>query len=392
MNASDGGSNGNKNGKKFGVYFHVPFCRAPRCAYCDFYSTLLSDSGIEGWLEAVQAECIDAFRTGFDESWTVSSLFFGGGTPSLLAPEMIAGLLETVSHCWAIEPGAEITIECNPEDLNRRWAGSCLEAGVNRLSVGVQSFDQDYLAAIGRCHRPDKAAQALTDASKAGFAKISADLILGGPGSSEEVVLASVERALKLGVEHLSIYGYHLDPPATGYGQARFSPVSDEQWSGQYLAVCALLKNKGWRHYEISNWARSDTAISSHNMTYWLRKPYLGLGPSAHSYGPDETRTANLADLERWLAAARGADFSAVREVELLDRDTVACERVILGLRLHSGVELKLLEQLHGAAVATKLELLADKGLASIRDGQVSLTAKGFLLYDSIAGQLLPAC
>ncbi len=391
MNVCDGDSNGKKNGKKFGVYFHVPFCRASRCAYCDFYSIAAGRSAVGSWLEAVAAECEQARQGRFGGSWTVSSIFFGGGTPSLLAPRDIAGLLEVVGRCWNIAGEAEITVECNPEDVDGRWAGGCRKAGVNRLSVGVQSFDRHYLAAIGRRHRPGKAARAITVARKAGFAKVSADLILGGPGSSEPLVLGSVERALELGVEHLSAYGYHLDPPASGYGRAGFGPVDDDAWSGQYLAVCALLRKRGWRHYEISNWANGDDAQCRHNLTYWERRPYLGLGPSAHSYGPGETRTANAADLERWLAAARSGDFSAVRTRETLDGDTVACEQVMLGLRLEDGVPLRLLERLHGAETAQKLDLLAGRSLLALRSERVCLTDGGFLLYDSIAGRLLPA-
>ncbi len=392
MNESGGSGNDKENDKNFGVYFHVPFCRAPRCAYCDFYSTPVNRAGIESWLAAVDAECSEAARNRFDKGWAVSSIFFGGGTPSLLDPRDIDRLLGAVRRCWAVAPDAEITVECNPEDLDSRWAAACLEAGVNRLSVGVQSFDSGYLEAIGRRHRRGRAAKALTEARKAGFAKISADLILGGPGSSEQTVLESVTRALELGVEHLSVYGYHLDPPAAGYGQTAFSPVDDDSWAGQYLAVCSLLESYGWRHYEISNWARTDSALCRHNMIYWRRKPYLGLGPSAHSFGPGEFRWANVADIERWLAAAAaGKKFSAVRELEELDEDTVACERVMLGLRLDSGVPLALLEQLHGAEAAGKLEKLVREGLAVVAGGRVCLTSEGFLLYDSIAGRLLPA-
>ncbi len=386
MNISgDGG-----NGKNFGVYFHVPFCRAPRCAYCDFYSVAAGRSAIGSWLEAAAAECEQARRSRFGGSWRVSSIFFGGGTPSLLAPRDIAGLLEVVGGCWSIAGEAEITAECNPEDVDGRWAGGCRKAGVNRLSVGVQSFDRHYLAAIGRRHHAGKAARAITVARKAGFAKISADLILGGPGSSESLVLGSVERALELGVEHLSVYGYHLSPPASGYGRAGFGPVDDDLWSGQYLAVCTLLKEHGWRHYEISNWASGADAFCRHNLLYWTRQPYLGLGPSAHSCGPGETRMANAADLERWLAAARSDDFSAVRPRETLDGDTVACEQVMLGLRLEDGVPLRLLERLHGAETARKLDLLTGRGLIVLHGERVGLTDEGFLLYDSIAGFLLP--
>ena len=385
MNASD------SDGKSFGVYVHVPFCRAPRCAYCDFYSTPVSGSGIDSWLEAVKAECSEAHRERFDDCWTVSSIFLGGGTPSLLAPEMISGLLETILHCWSVAPEAEISVECNPEDIDSHWVAACLDAGVNRLSVGVQSFNSEYLAAIGRCHQPGRAARALTVAREAGFDRVSADLILGGPGSSEGIILESVERALELGVEHLSVYGYHLDPPASGYGCAGFNPVDDDAWAGQYLAVCNLLEQHGWRHYEISNWAQTDSALCSHNMIYWQRQPYLGLGPSAHSFGPGQVRSANAADLERWLAAAGSGEFSAVREVEKLDEDTLACERVMLGLRLDDGVPLALLEQLHGARAAVELENLVRKGLVLAQDGRVRLNDSGFLLFDSIVGHLLPS-
>lgn len=375
---------------KIGVYFHVPFCRAPRCAYCDFYSTTADSGKMARWLEAAACECRLAREERFGGHWKVASVFFGGGTPSLLNPRQIKQLLDTVSSCWELAPAAEITVECNPEDLSREWAQGCLRAGVNRLSVGVQSFDPDYLAAIGRCRGPVKADEALRRAGEAGFRRLAADLILGGPGSSERLVLAGVERALELGVDHLSLYGYHLDPPAAGFGRSGFSPVDDDAWGGQYLAVCDLLHGQGWRHYEISNWAVADAALCAHNLFYWHRRPYLGLGPSAHSFGPGEYRTANKADLDAWLNAAEGSDFGSVREAEVLDETTVLFEKVMLGLGLDTGLELELLERAVGHGVQEKIELLVNKHHVQIQDGRLSLTDTGFLLYDTVACELLP--
>jgi oxygen-independent coproporphyrinogen-3 oxidase len=272
--------------------------------------------------------------------------------------------------------------------VDERWAAGALEAGVNRLSVGVQSFDTVYLEAIGRCHLPGQAEKALKAAVSAGFGRVSSDLILGGPGSSVEIVLSGVERALELGVEHLSIYGYHLDPPATGFGLARYRPVDDDLWSDQYLAVCELLDNLGWRHYEISNWAGDDSALCEHNLFYWKRLPYLGLGPAAHSFGPGEVRTSNRPDLDGWLKAAMAGDFSSVREAEKLDRETVLFERVMLGLRLDDGVELDLLERIHGAVLPALLDKLIGSVYAYIQDNSLCLNDSGFLLYDTLAAEL----
>jgi oxygen-independent coproporphyrinogen-3 oxidase len=372
------------------VYFHVPFCRAPRCAYCDFYSTPADSGNISRWYAAAQTECRDALAHRFSGQWIAGSVFFGGGTPSLLTPEQLGGLIELVRGGWGLEPGAEITAECNPENVTAEWTGRCREAGVNRLSLGVQSFDPEYLKAIGRCHRTGQAEQALESAAAAGFQRISADLILGGPGSAIEIVTAGVERALELGVEHLSVYGYHLDPPAAGFGQPRYSPLDDDAWSGQYLAVCELLSAKGWRHYEISNWARDDSALCAHNLFYWRRLSYLGVGPSAHSFGPGEIRVNNRPDLDAWLEAAGREDFSAVRETERLDRDTILFERVMLGLRLDSGVELALLEQIHGTGLERKIAPLLERGLAVCESGHLRLTDTGLLLYDTLTVELAP--
>jgi len=232
--------------------------------------------------------------------------------------------------------------------------------------------------------------QALIAARNAGFCRVSADLILGGPGSNVDIVLAGVERALGLGVEHLSVYGYHLDPPADGFGNEKYRPLNDDAWSAQYLAVCEILASMGWRHYEISNWAREDAALCGHNLFYWRRLPYLGLGPSAHSFSPSELRTSNRPDLDAWLRAAASGDFSTVREWETLDDPTILFERVMLGLRLDDGVKLDLLEEIHGPDVFRKLEVLKNKGLARLDGERLRLTSAGFLLYDSLAVELAP--
>ena len=373
-----------------GVYLHVPFCRQPKCPYCDFYCTAAGPGLIESYLDAAEKE-LEAQAAGpFSGEWVVENIFFGGGTPSLLDPKQAGRLIRRVQALWPVSASPEITLECNPEDLTRDRAEGYRAAGVNRLSIGCQSFDSPMLAALGRSHGVDRNYRAVEAARLAGFERVSIDLILGGPGSGKSGLLKSVEAALALKVGHLSIYGYHLDPAASGYGRPEFAPAPDESYCEQYLAVCAALEEAGWLHYEISNWAALAEEVCRNNLHYWQRRVYLGVGPAAHSFLPPAWRTWNRPDLSAWLRASAGGDHGAVRGGERLGPEQIEGERLMLGMRLADGVDIELVRRFLGPEMERELAGLAGEGLIGPQTGgRIRLTDNGYLLYDSIVALLL---
>ncbi|MFH1069887.1 MAG: radical SAM family heme chaperone HemW [Candidatus Glassbacteria bacterium] len=373
-----------------GIYVHVPFCRWPKCAYCDFYSVAWDETLARRLVDTVSREFAAALNDPFWRNSMVGSVFFGGGTPSLVGTEIISELIELFREELEFDHAAEITLECNPEDLDLSYADGLRRAGVNRLSVGCQSFDGAVLEALGRCHGARSSHKALETARAAGFERVSADLIIGCPGSSVESLANSVETALQLGVEHLSIYGYHLETGASGWGRKGYGPVEDEAFRGQYLAACECLARPGWRHYEISNWAVGDPALCRHNLGYWQRRPYLGLGPSAHSFIPPDRRRWNLPDLDLYLEAGSRGRWEDDRGGEILDPGQLALEKTMLGLRLDTGLTGSELDEFAGESVTAALGELEAEGLVRVGKvgGRVSLTAEGFLLYDSVVGRL----
>ncbi len=380
------------SGAGFGVYVHVPFCARARCPYCDFYSLVGAEGMIPAYLAAVERELEAARRGEFAGAGPVRSVFFGGGTPSLLEPAQVGQLVERVDNAWGLAPDAELTLEANPEHLEPERLAGYRDAGVNRLSVGCQSFGEHALAALGRRHGVQHCRTGLTLARAAGFERLSADLIFGGPGTDEEVFLASLAEALALGVEHLSLYGYHLEEGCPALGRPEYAPAGEESYRGQYLAACGRLEALGWRHYEISNWARDNQALGRHNLLYWRReRAYLGLGPSAHSFLPPDRRWWNRADLAVYLKEAGQAE-SAFREAERLTPDQQLEESLLLALRLDSGVERALVGRLLGAAAATvALAELERRGLVRpVGQDRLALTDQGFLLYDSVVEFLVP--
>lgn len=369
----------------FGIYIHVPFCGRAKCPYCDFYSLSGKIGKIPAYLDAAGGELEEAAGGLFFSPGPVETIYFGGGTPSLLDPAGIKGLVSKIKKLWPVDRRAEITVECNPENLESGRLAGYRQAGVTRLSCGCQSFDDQVLRQLGRCHSAAKARQALVLAAGAGFKSLSVDLIFGGPGSTVSSLVMSLETALELGADHLSLYGYHLEKGCRGYGKKRYAPAGDEQYRSQYLAACSLLESRGWSHYEISNWAASPEKFCRHNLAYWRReKAYLGIGPSAHSFIPPHLRFWNRADLEKYLET-QGKSRSNVRQEERLSEKAILGEQVMLSLRLSSGLEARLVELCLGQRKGPVIRKLNENGLIFVNgSGSIVLSDKGFLVYDSI--------
>lgn len=309
-----------------GVYIHIPYCRG-RCGYCDFFSVVGCPDG--GLVRRLEEELVlRADRC----PWEVDSVYFGGGTPSLLPVRAVGRLLEAVGRCLRLRADAEVTVEANPEDVTAGFLRGLRAAGVNRVSLGVQSFSDAALGMAGR--RADAAVcrSAVRRVARV-FGNWSVDLMLGLPGRSKEDLFGEVRELVAEGVPHLSLYGLHLSRVAAMRERMRRAGVRLKGYEAEYFGAAELLEAAGFRHYEVSNWARPGRECR-HNLHYWRYEAWLGLGPSASSLLGD-VRVTNRPDLWGYLG---GRGIPAAEE-ERLDGRTRRREYVMMRLRLAEGVE-----------------------------------------------------
>lgn len=354
-----------------GLYIHIPFCKA-KCAYCDFYSLARSEDRMDAYAAALNRSLRDAASKA--AAYRVDTVYFGGGTPSFFGASRLAALLETVFACYAVSPGAEITTEANPESARDVDALRTLRrAGFNRVSLGMQSADDQELRALGRIHTAADTAAAVDAARRAGFDNLSLDLIYGLPGQTRERWRANLAAAVALAPEHLSCYGLKAEPGTPLYARRHSASLPDDDaQADMYLDTVAFLAGRGYAQYEISNFARSGYE-SRHNLKYWTLGEYLGFGPGAHSdFGG--RRFAVARDLDAFL---RGD--TAYSEDTPIAPEERAAERVMLGLRLTRGLQA---EELAGAEAA--LEACAAHGLAERVENRWHLTPRGFLVSNAI--------
>jgi len=368
----------------FGLYVHVPFC-ASRCGYCDFNTYVAGASAREAFAPAARAEVRLARSRLGSRARPVSTVFFGGGTPTLLPAADLAAVLEEIRACFGLCDDAEVTTEANPEDVDPAKLCALREAGFTRVSFGMQSAAGHVLALLERRHTPARAALAARWAREAGFEHVSLDLIYGTPGESPSDWEESVAAALEAGPDHVSAYALSVEPGTRLAGRVRrgalASPDPDEA-ADRYLACSAALEDAGFGWYEISSWAAGDGSRCRHNLGYWRGDDWWGVGPGAHSH-VDGVRWWNVlhpAAYGRRLAA--GESPEAGREV--LDPDVRRFERVMLGVRLAEGLPPSWLSA-PGRAAADAL--VAD-GLLARRDGRVALTLEGRLKADAVVRAL----
>ena len=334
LSAGDGPSSAARAGAASGLYAHVPFC-ARRCGYCDFSSGSLSRDAVERYLAGIEREA--ELRAPEAAGVTFRSVFFGGGTPSALSARHFGRLWKALVSRFAIAPDAEITLEANPETVKPALLDAWREAGVNRLSMGAQSFDPVELDALGRIHGPERPGEAFALARRHGFTRLSLDLMFGFPGNGRETWRATLESALALEPEHLSAYCF-IPEIGTPLGAAalrgeRALPEAEVQ-ADLYETLVARLTAAGYGLYETSNFARPGGECR-HNLVYWLRRDYLGLGPSAHSLWRG-ARYGNAYALETWAGALEGN--RPWFEVEPESPASRADEVVMLGLRFGGGL------------------------------------------------------
>lgn len=365
-----------------GLYLHVPFCRS-KCPYCDFYSLPFSDDLAQAYTDAA-IRAMDRWpgpRRGAD------TVYLGGGTPSLLGADRLAGLLAAADRVFGLAQGAEITLEANPGTVDASLLGELRQAGYNRISLGMQSAQETELELLGRIHRADDTARAVALARRAGFDNLSLDLMLGTPCQTVDSALASARDCAALGADHVSAYLLKVEP-GTPYGLS--GPpgpcMDDDQQADCYLAVCAQLESLGYSQYEISNFAKLGRA-SRHNSKYWSCDDYLGIGPSAHSL-MDGRRFFFPRDLPRFLAEEQ--PWSGVEEEGVGHTKE---EYIMLQLRLCQGLDLdKLAAQWPQADTSRLLERakpFLEGNLARMEGRVLRLTREGFLLSNAILAELL---
>ena len=352
-----------------GLYIHIPFC-IKKCKYCDFYSACFFKSVYKEYFAALIRE-IRAW--GEKTERPVDTVYIGGGTPSVMSEDIIP-LLCAVRESFLLSGDAEITTECNPaSDVS--FLKAAKSAGVNRLSIGVQSGDDGRLKALGRTHTAADAAFTVNAARQAGFDNISLDIMLALPESTVDSALFDAEFICSLSPEHVSAYILKIEPNTAFFAlRDKLKLPDDEQTARQYLAVCGYLRDRGYSHYEISNFARGGRE-SRHNLKYWRCEEYLGIGPSAHSFISGK-RFYYPRDIKAFTAGAEPLPDGTGGERE---------ERIMLGLRLDSGVPL----EEFGADVSVKAQKLQKAGLLSISDGRISLTDEGMLVSNSVITELL---
>lgn len=370
-----------------GIYIHIPFCREA-CHYCDFhFSTNVEIK--EALVQAIGEEL--RLRQGYLGGRRVDTIYFGGGTPSLLSTSELRFLLETVFQTHDISPDAEITMETNPDDLTLAALSEYKALGINRLSVGIQSFDDPVLKFLNRVHSSETAIRSVDRARQAGFENISIDLIYAIPGLSSNAWKENIARAVSLGPPHISAYTLTIEERTVfGNWQAKgkLKAVDEASAAAQLEMLMKMLTEAGYRQYEISNFARPGRE-SKHNSSYWRGVPYLGVGPSAHSYDTT-SRQHNVANNHQYVRALKEKNIPA--EVELLTRQDRINDYILTTLRTDSGCDLSELKRAFSYDLveteAAYIRNLEQHHLITLAEGRLRLTDKGKLLADKIASDL----
>jgi oxygen-independent coproporphyrinogen-3 oxidase len=374
------------------LYIHWPFCLA-KCPYCDFNSHVRERIDAERWRDALLADMRHEAALAGGEP--LESVFFGGGTPSLMPPALVGALLDEAERLWGFAPEIEITLEANPSSVEAAKFRDLAAAGINRVSLGLQALDDETLRFLGRLHDAREGLRAL-ETAQATFGRVSFDLIYARPGQSARQWERELRQALGFGTGHLSLYQLTIEPGtrfATDVRQGAFEPLADDPAADLFALTRELTEAAGLPAYEVSNHARPGEE-SRHNLAYWRYRDYAGIGPGAHG------RRGGMATLrhrkpENWLdaVAERG---HGLKEERALAAHEQASEALLMGLRLAEGIDLAALAQRFAVPAdeliePTKLALYADLGL-TWRDGQrIGVTPKGMPLLDALLGELVPA-
>ena len=381
-----------------GLYLHVPFC-SQRCVYCDFYFVTTRTSHAP-FVQALCAE-LDYYAAEYGSREPIETIYFGGGTPSLLALDDVAQVLQAIHDGYDTSDVSETTFEMNPENADLDYLRGLRHLGIDRLSVGVQSFFADDLAFMNRSHTAEEAEAVVPLVREAGFDNFSLDLIFGLPEQPEEYWAANLQKAIRLEAPHLSTYGLTIEektPLAKQVQRGLVVPAGDEAMEARYAFTMDYLQQHGYEHYETSSFARPGRR-ARHNSLYWRHANYLGFGPSAHSFwkrglaASSALRWSNVRNLKRYEALLAGRQ-APIETRERLDLDDLAGEHILLALRTSDGLDLEHLQTHYGVDLlfekVDELAWLEREGyIEPIRSGRVRLTDRGKRVGDAVTERLL---
>lgn len=368
-----------------GIYVHIPFCKQA-CAYCNFHfaTSLRYKSEL---VQAIAAE-FEIKKGAIQDQQPLKSIYFGGGTPSLLSANELEKIIRPIQEQISFKTNPEITLEANPDDLNTAYVKSLISLGVNRLSIGIQSFFEDDLQFMHRAHTASQAEYAVKAAQDAGIENISIDLIYGVPNASEQQWTKNVSQAIELNVPHISAYALTVEENTPLYKSIRLKEKPaphPEATVQQYQSLVELLSNAGFDHYEISNFAKPNHQ-AVHNSSYWEGQAYWGLGPSAHSFDGIRRRSWNLPNNQNYIREISNGRLP--EEAEMLTDIDLYNEMVMIGLRTSKGCDLNLIENKFGIKVRAYFQnqmqnaLLAENAIQI--ESRISLSSKGRMMADAI--------
>jgi oxygen-independent coproporphyrinogen III oxidase len=371
------------------LYVHLPFCRR-KCRYCSFTSFEHRESVIPRYFDSLIQEL--ELRSDHER---IKTIYFGGGTPSLVPAALYAKLLNSIKKAFTLDPQAETSMELNPGTINLDFLKNIRQAGINRLSLGVQSFNDAELNLLGRIHTAADVIVAIKMIRQTGFNNLNLDLIYGLPGQQMDDWRVSLDKALELDPEHLSLYALTLDedvPLQKFIDNGSLSPIDPDASADQYELAEDILEKAGYHHYEISNWAKPGMECR-HNLVYWHNLPYLGIGVAAHSC-LDGHRLANTNDLDRYLADFSDRPIYQPVMDETISPDLEIAETIILGLRLSSGIAHGDIKHRYGIDFISRfhnqVKEMSEAGLLEQVDGKILLTRRGRLLSNQVFWRFLP--
>ncbi len=372
-----------------GIYIHIPFCKQA-CTYCNFhFSTTITQKNelLESLIKEIHLS--EAFISSGE---LVDTIYFGGGTPSLLTSTELSLLLDALYKKFNIDQDTEITLEANPDDINKAILRQWIHSGVNRLSLGVQSFKEEELTWMNRAHNASESLKSIHEIQDAGISNFSVDLIFGSPLSTNADLEKNLQIIFEKNIPHISCYALTVEPKTVLnklIEQKKSLPVNSEKQAEQFLLLMDAMKENNYEHYEISNFSKPGMR-SKHNSSYWQGKPYYGFGPSAHSFDGTNKRRWNIANNALYIQSLKQNNLPF--EEEILTETQKLNEYIMTSLRTIEGTDLKFVGLMFGVAKADKLKLFvqkyADSGKVVVKDEKFVLTNEGKLFADGIAADL----
>ncbi|NLX81455.1 MAG: radical SAM family heme chaperone HemW [Proteiniphilum sp.] len=371
-----------------GIYIHVPYCKT-RCIYCNFYKET-DEGNIDAFVKALCSEFVLRKNETTD---TIKTIYFGGGTPSRLSINHFKEIFNYIFQNYNIDADAEITIEANPDDLSKEYVDMLRnDLPINRLSIGIQSFDDDELKFLSRRHNGQQAIDAVKYCQQVGFNNISIDLIYGLPNQTLELWMTNLQKAFELNVQHMSAYHLIYEKDTKLYNlleRGRVVPIVDDMSTAMFSMLIEQMSQNGFEHYEISNFAK-DELYSKHNTSYWLDQKYIGFGPSAHSYD-GSSRTWNIASLGKYILAMQEGQLP--QEGETLSSSEQYNEFILTKLGMMRGINIDVMKSRFGQERVEYCLQLAkkyiDEGLLVHENNKLRLTNKGIFISDGIMSGLM---